>query len=154
MSARPGPRAAHLWLFPATYLLHAGEEYFCGESFPAWISRAAGAHFTAGAFLWLNGIAWVLMSAAAWLAARREEAHWLRATLGTVVTINGLAHVAGSLATVSYSPGLYTGLGLWLPLGIFTLVHSWSALLALEFVGGVTLGVLAHALVSSFVLLG
>ncbi len=149
-----GQQGLQLWLFPVTYLLHAGEEYFCGETFPAWISRIGSVRFTASAFLWLNGVALAVMIVAVWLAKRREEARWLCATLGTVTSINGLAHAAGSLVTGSYSPGLCTGLALWLPLGLWTLRCSWSALRRAEFVAGVVLGVLVHAFVSGFVLLG
>lgn len=146
------PRALPTWAFPATYLLHATEEYCCGETFPVWISRLAGAHFTAAAFLWLNGIAMLLMLGAAWLATRGTRARSLAIALATVVTINGLAHVAGSLATWSYSPGVVTGALLWLPLGVLTLHRAHQQCTRRELIAGTLLGVLAHAAVSGIVL--
>lgn len=145
------PRAVHPLWFPATYLLHATEEYCCGETFPAWISRLAGVHFTAEGFLWLNGIAMVAMLIAARLAAL-PRTRWLLAALATVVVINAMAHLVGSLATWSYSPGVVTGTLLWLPLGATTLHRARTELSRRGLFGGVAAGILAHAAVSGVVL--
>lgn len=149
-ASAPPPQGPTPWWFPATYLLHAAEEYCTGETFPAWISRLADVHFTATAFLWLNGISMAAMLAAAAAAAR--GVHWLATTLATVVTINGTAHLVGSFATWSWSPGVVTGTLLWLPLGITTLVRTRRELPARTFVGAAALGFAAHALVSGTVL--
>lgn len=145
------PRAVHPLWFPATYLLHATEEYCCGETFPAWISRLAGVHFTAEGFLWLNGIAMVAMLVAARLAAL-PRTRWLLAALATVVVINAMAHLVGSLATWSYSPGVVTGTLLWLPLGATTLHRARTELSRRGLCGGIAAGILAHGAVSGVVL--
>jgi len=136
------------WLFPLTYVLHATEEYACGETFPAWISRIAGVHFTATNFLCLNGIAMAAMIGAVWLARARDDCRWLLTTLATVIAVNGAAHVIGSLATRSYSPGVVTGACLWLPLGLAVLRSAWSSQPRDRFAHGVALGFAAHAVVS------
>lgn len=141
-----------LW-FPVSYLAHATEEYCCGETFPAWISRVAQVQFTNSAFLWLNGIAFVAMLAAAWLANSTERWRPLNVTLAVVVVVNGSAHVVGSVVTASYSPGVVTGASWWLPLGILTLRRSWRELARGRFVAGAAGGLLAHAAVSGIVLL-
>lgn len=138
------------WWFPATYALHAGEEYCTGETFPVWISRLAGVQFTATAFLWLNGIAMAAMLLAAWLAAARGV-RWLTTTLATVVAVNGTAHLLGSLVTRTWSPGVVTGSLLWLPLGVATLVRKHRDLSARSFVGSVALGLSAHVIVTAVV---
>lgn len=149
--AGPRSRGPASWWFPATYALHAAEEYCTGETFPVWISRLAAVQFTPTAFLWLNGIAMAAMLVAAWLAAARGV-RWLTTTLATVVAINGTAHLVGSLATMTWSPGVVTGTLLWLPLGVATLVQRHRELSARSFVGGVVLGLAAHAIVSAVVL--
>lgn len=146
----PRPSGPAPWWFPATYALHAAEEFCTGETFPVWISRFAGVHFTATAFLWLNGIAMAVMLLAAAGAARGVR--WLAVTLATVVAINGTAHLVGSLATWTWSPGVVTGTLLWLPLGLSTLVHARRALPRRTLLGAAALGFAAHAVVSGIVL--
>ncbi len=143
-------RDGSAWWFPATYAMHAAEEFCMGETFPVWISRLAAVQFTATAFLWLNGIAMVAMLLAAWLAAARGV-RWLTTTLATVVAINGTAHLLGSLVTMTWSPGVVTGTLLWLPLGVATLVRKYRDQSARGFVGSVALGFAAHAIVSAVV---
>jgi hypothetical protein len=50
------------------------------------------------------------------------------ATLGTITTVNGVGHLAGSLATRSYSPGLVSGVTVWTPLGLFSVVRARRSL--------------------------
>lgn len=146
------PRAVCVWWFPVSYLAHAMEEYCCGDTFPVWISRVARVDFTSTAFLWLNGIALVCMLAAAWLASHEPRLRPLAATLATICAINGGAHAIASIATASYSPGLVTGVCVWLPLGGTVLLQCSRELPRRALVAGVLLGVLAHALVSAIVL--
>lgn len=140
------------WWFPISYFAHAAEEYCCGDTFPVWISRLAGVNFTATAFLWLNGIALLLMLAAAWLATHAQRMRPVIATLATIVAINGTAHAVASIATASYSPGLVTGVVLWLPLGAAALRQCSREFSRRSLFAGVALGVLAHAVVSGIVL--
>ncbi len=142
------------WLFPLTYVLHATEEYACGETFPVWISRILGVHFTATGFLWLNGVAMAAMIGVVWLAQARDDLRWLLTTLATIITVNGAAHVLGSLASRSYSPGVVTGTFLWLPLGIAVLRSAWHHRPHDRFALGVVTGFAAHAAVSLSVCLG
>lgn len=146
------PRSPSAWWFPASYVLHATEEYSCGDTFPVWISRLAGVDFTATAFLWLNGIALAAMVAAAWFATHHERLRALVVTLAAIVVINGTAHVVASLATWTYSPGVISGTVVWLPLGVVTLRRGARELPRRAFAGGVALGVFAHAVVSGIVI--
>jgi hypothetical protein len=50
---------------------------------------------------------------------------WSLPALGTIVLLNGILHVIGSIVTRSYSPGVVTGLLCWIPLGGFTLWFEW-----------------------------
>ncbi len=146
------PRPACVWLFPLSYVAHATEEYYCGDTFPAWISNVAGVHFTAAAFLWLNGTAFALMLAAAWLVTRAARPHPLMATLATIVVINGSAHAIGSILTSSYSPGLVTGTLVWLPLGAVVLRYESRELPRRAYAFGIALGAFAHAVVTAIVM--
>lgn len=143
------PRLLRLgWLLPATYTLHILEEWRGGEGFPAWFSRTMGARLTVESFLSLNraGLAGMLIGVG--LAYAFRKLRWLLVSFATVVTINGLAHVTASVATRTYSPGLFTGAFLWLPLGTLVLDAGRRALSRRVFIAGVAVGVLMHAVVT------
>ena len=112
-----------LWplLFPLTYLLHIAEEYYCGERFYNWASRLSGIRMTEQAFLQLNAIFWCAMTLICFVAIWKTAASVMVIPLATAVLLNGTLHLVGTIFSASYSPGLVTGLTLWIPLGILTL---------------------------------
>lgn len=136
-----------VWLFPITYLIHLGEEYFGGEGFAAWINRVAGANFSVRDFLVLNAIGLMFMSVGVVLI-RKNSWRWLLVGLSGVVAINGLLHFFGSLLTRSYSPGLISGVLCWLPLGLATLFCQWKVMARKSFFTGIAFAFGLHAIVS------
>ena len=58
-----------------------------------------------------------------------------------------MLHVGAALLTASYSPGLISGLLLWLPLGVAALTFGHRVLSERSFRSGVLIGVVAHVLV-------
>ena len=138
-----------LWplLFPLTYLLHIAEENYCGERFYNWASRLSGIHLTEQAFLQLNAIAWIVMTIACLMAVWKTISV-IVIPLATVVLLNGTLHVAGTIFSATYSPGLVTGLLLWIPLGIMTLWQIHKIVSRGRFWIGVASGIVLHGLVS------
>jgi hypothetical protein len=134
-----------LWLLPAAYACHLIEEWLGG--FPRWISRVIGAPLPDGAFLAINAVALTIMLAAI-RAARRDERHgWMGVAVATILFTNGIAHLLGSVATGSYSPGLFTGVVLYLPLASLVLLRAWTQAGEGGFGRGVASGLGLHALV-------
>lgn len=136
--------------YPLSYALHIAEEAWVGESFPVWASRFSGVSFTHDEFVVLNGVALALMCVAvsvarAWPQVRRLVVP----ALGTIVTVNGALHLAASLWSVTYSPGVISGTLVWLPLGVWTLWWAARALIARQLLVGCVVGALAHAAVSA-----
>ena len=119
------PRFPFAWplLFPLTYLFHVAEEYWCGERFFNWASRLSGVSLTEQTFLAINAVAWSAMLLASLLALWLSAMRWVVIPLAAAVLLNGTAHLMASVLSVSYSPGLVTGLVLWVPLGAVTLVR-------------------------------
>ncbi len=132
-------------LFPATYLVHIGEELWGG--LPERMAELSGLAFSDAAFLAANALFWVLMAGAVLLVLRRPSAAPFVVVLGTIVTINATLHLGGALLTASYSPGLVSAVLLWLPLGFLTLVRGRRVLSERRLHSGVLMGVLAHVLV-------
>jgi hypothetical protein len=137
-----------VWLFPVTYLAHIAEEYWGDVGFPAWLSKVAGVDLPPAQFLSLNCGAWVLMVVGSVMVLKIESMRWLLISFATVVLLNGLLHLAASLVTVSYSPGLFTGLLLWVPLGALVLFGSRTSTTRRAFRAGVIVGIAIHAIVS------
>jgi len=119
MSAATMPSWA--WLFPVTYVLHVLEEAHAGESFGRWIGHVIGRQLGLREFYLVNGLLWLAMVAAIRLFRTGPPAVWLLAALGSIVTVNGIGHLVGTLMIRVYSPGLVTGMTLWVPLGLVAL---------------------------------
>jgi hypothetical protein len=137
-----------LLLLPLAYLLHLAEEWWGGEGFVAWTTRAYGLPVSETRFLILNGIVWPLFCALTLLAFRKRSLAWFPTTFGTVVLINAGLHILGTAVSGSYSPGLVTGVFLYLPLGGLAVKLGRSELSETAFGWAVLLGVVIHGLVA------
>jgi len=135
-----------IWFFPATYLLHILEESVAGERFYNWTGRLVGRRIPVSAFLALNAIFLAMMIVAVF-TLRDGGPPWLVPVLGTITAVNGLGHLAGTLATRSYSPGLFTGVLVWTPLGLAALQVSRPALPAPMWGLGLAAGLIVSGVV-------
>lgn len=137
---------ALVWLFVPAYVAHLVEEYFGG--FPEWFARIAGSPLPRGDFLLINAVALLVMMAAVRAATRRESFGWMAIAIATILLVNGLAHTLASIATGTYSPGLFTGVVLYLPLGQLALLRAWHQAPPGFFSRGIMAGLAAHAAVT------
>jgi uncharacterized protein with HXXEE motif len=135
-----GLRGRWLWLFPASYAIHIAEEGLAGERFYRWIRRISGREVSPAVFAGVNLTLEGAMVAAVHRVRMREDAAWLVPALGTITAVNGIGHLAGSVATRSYSPGLVSGVGVWAPLGLFAVIRSRELLPRPVWRRGVTAG--------------
>lgn len=153
-SASRRASASEWWLlaFPATYLVHIAEEYWSGETFWRWASRLSGADFSHRDFVVLNAVAFGVMTVAAFAAWRLPRVRAVAVpAMATVVAVNGTLHGVAALVTGTHSPGMVSGLLLWLPLGLWALRRALrdAGRLDAAMVAGVALGVAAQLLVSA-----
>jgi len=135
-----------IWLFPVTYLYHIAEEIWGGEGFAAWFDRAAGFHLTSAELVVSNALGWVAMTIGVGLVSRSAKWRWVLTALGGIVLLNFLLHAIGSMIARSYSPGLVSSGVLWLPLGLFTLLHEWRHAARSTFLKGLLGVAVFHAL--------
>lgn len=142
------------WLFPATYALHILEELLGGEGFAAWMARVAGVELGARQFLVWNALALLLMASGVVLAERFRHLRWLLLAYGVAFLLNALSHLAATLYTETYSPGLVTGLLLWLPLGAHALLRYRPTLGRRSARAGLFVGLLMHCVVVALALWG
>jgi hypothetical protein len=142
------------WLFPLTYLIHIAEEYWGGDGYSAYLSRTKGVDLTAARFLLMTGLGLALMIAGIPLAQAFRFPQLLLVILGTVVLVNGVSHAVSSVAKASYNPGLISGILIWIPLGVITLVQLRDRMGASRYLTAVMIGVSIQAVVSLLSLRG
>lgn len=134
------------WLFVVAYAAHIVEEWLGG--FPEWLALVAGEPLPREAFAIINAIAMVLLIAATHAATRSESSGWMAIAIAALLLVNGLLHIFGSIATGTYSPGLFTSVIFYLPLGQLALLRAWDQAPHALFWRGVVTGLAIHALVS------
>jgi hypothetical protein len=134
------------WLFVPAYLAHLAEEYFGG--FPEWFGLIAGSPLPRATFLLINAVALMVLIAATRAATRIASRGWLIIAVAALALVNAGGHGLGSIATGAYSPGLITGVVLYLPLGQLTLIRAWHQAEPPFFWRGVIVGIAAQAMVA------
>lgn len=134
-----------IWLFPITYLIHAMEEYWCGEGFYRWAARIIGWGMTPAQFIAVNSVAWLLMVGSILVFRKTPSVRWLTISFATVVLVNGFSHLTGTIWTRTYSPGVVSGVLLWIPLGATTFYRARDGgVTRRSFISGVLVGALIH----------
>lgn len=134
-----------LWALAAVSLVHIVEEYSLGflNWFRAALPKLAPA-ITAGWALVINilFVGWLVAVAA---ASTLPPA--VRLSGAAIVLVNALLHVAFTIRTRRYSPGLVTGVVLYVPCGVATYAAAdrEHILNAMTLAGSICLGVALHA---------
>jgi hypothetical protein len=113
-----GPVLTLVFLFLPAYMVHQAEEHF-GDRFRKDINlHIAGGReaLTPVATFWINSLGvWGVDLIAVYLA------WFVRPSLGLIAVymalLNGVLHVVSGLVRREYNPGLWTSIGLFLPLG-------------------------------------
>ena len=118
------------WLFPITYVIHIGEEFYGGEGYPAYLKRLRGVDMSPTEFLVGQAIGLALIVVGILIARRLNFPQQLLVILGTVVLVNGLSHLGTSLFYREYGPGLVSGVLIWIPFGVALLSDSRAPALA------------------------
>ncbi|HUS11619.1 MAG TPA: HXXEE domain-containing protein [Pyrinomonadaceae bacterium] len=129
------------WMFPLTYLIHIAEEYWGGEGYPAYILRLRGVQMSTTRFLVAQGIGFVLVTIGVILARRFNFRQMMLVILGTIVLVNGITHSVTALSIMSYGPGLWSSILVWMPLGIFALMRFRKGVTTKKYWIAVAIGV-------------
>ena len=120
-----------LWLFPLVYLLHIIEEI-----------KGVGhvINLPLNVFLILSIAAWLLMTCGIVLAQRFGFPQFMGVILGSTVFLNGLWHIFNSLINRGYDAGLISGIVIFMPLGLATLINLRNSMRRQRYIVGVVLG--------------
>jgi membrane-bound ClpP family serine protease len=141
-------------LFPFTLLVHIAEEYWGGIAFATAPSQMDGANLMPSQFLLLTGVGVVLMLIGLILARIFGFSRFLMIILGAIVLINGTTHTISSAVTQAYNPGTISGLLIWIPLGIVTLMRLKKNMQRRRYYTGLMIGAGIHAIISAIAIGG
>ena len=136
------------WLFPVAVLVHIIEEYWGGVAFAASPSEMRGVSLRPAQFLILTAIGLGLLTVGVVLAHRLKFQQWLMVCLGTIVSINGLTHTASSVFKAEYNPGLISGVLIFIPLGVVTLLGLRRAMRRRRYYAALAAGIAIHGVIS------
>jgi hypothetical protein len=136
---------ALLWLFALAYAAHLTEEVLAG--FPRWLALVTGEPLPMTAFVAINAAGMAIVVWAIRAATTREQAGWAGIAVAAAAGVNALAHLAGSLLTAEYSPGLFTGVVLYVPLSFLTLTRAFQQAPPRAFATGLATGAAANVVV-------
>lgn len=134
--------------FPITLPIHIAEEFWGGEGFLSWNARATGAVFSVTKFFTLVTVGFLLVLIGVLLARRYPKMRWIISALATIFVINGFSHLIATLTQHRYSPGLVSGLLLWIPFSIWILFAERRVTTQRTFFGGVITGAAIHGIVT------
>jgi hypothetical protein len=142
------------WLFPATFLVHIAEEYWGGGGYSAYMARARGVNLPPSRFLLMNGFGLGLMTLGVLLARKYRFTQWLVVCLGALVLGNGLSHTINGVVSREYNPGLVSGLLIWIPLGLVTLVSLKAKMVGRRYWTALCIGIGIQVVVALLAMTG
>lgn len=142
------------WLFPLTYIIHIGEEFYGGEGYSAYLKRLRGVEMSPAKFLVGQAIGLALIIVGILIARRLSFPRQLLVILGTVVLINGLSHLVTSSYYREYGPGLISGVVIWIPFGLATLIRFKNSMRSRRYWLYIVIGIAINAAVALITLKG
>jgi uncharacterized protein with HXXEE motif len=116
---------ALLWVLPIAAAAHVFEEFVFPGGFKAWYSRyrpETATSFTPAFAIGINALLLVGCSLPL-LSGPTPQAVSLWLTLAAVVAGNAVFHARATLRMREYSPGVVTGLFLYVPLAVVGFIH-------------------------------
>ncbi len=151
---RESPLGKWIWLLPLAYASHVMEEAYGGHGLIGWMNERGGIHLSMAAFFGVNLVGLAIIAVATWGARMHRLWQWPLASAGTILFMNGLSHVAASIAVRQYVSGMWTGIVLYIPLGAVLLVRVQRLVRPWVFRAAVTVGFVIHAAVLWIVVFG
>lgn len=114
-----------LWIFPASYVVHAAEEFWGGEGYTAYLYRLRGVHIPISRFIVLHLMGLSLIVAGVIISQILNFPVFMVAIFGGLMFSNGMSHTVTAIWDRGYGPGLITSI-LWIPLGVVTVYEMFG----------------------------
>ncbi|HSE39808.1 MAG TPA: HXXEE domain-containing protein [Acidobacteriota bacterium] len=137
-----------LWFLILTLPIHVAEEFWAGEGFLKWNARTSGANFSVQKFFILLALAFALVILGALLVRRYPRMRWIISALATISLINGISHLISTISHYRYSPGLISGVLLWIPGCAWILLRESRSTTRKTYYGGAITGLAIHTVIT------
>jgi len=137
--------AGLLWLFVPANMIHVAEAWFSG--FPLWFGQIVGRTLPGSAFLLINGVTLVLLIATIRAATRAEQNGWMAVAIAAFALLDITEHAASAALTQSYTPGLVSGVVLYLPLGALVTTRAFDQAPRAQVLRGIIASILVAVVV-------
>lgn len=130
-----------LWLFVLVYPLHILEE-FRGLGVPH------GINLSLKQFLILGVAGCLLMTGGILLSIRFHFPQLLEIFFATVFVLNALSHIINSVAIRGYDAGVITGVLIFIPIGVTSLIRLRNSMRWPRYSVGVAFGLVGQAILT------
>lgn len=142
--------ANELWLvlFPASYLIHFAEEFWCGEGYPAYLLRLRGVAMTNRRFVVSQTLGFALFVVGCVISYLLGFPQLMIAILSGFISCNGLSHTITAISDRRYGPGLIASIVLWIPLGVVSIYFLFGQMSNLRLLFGVVIGLAINGVVA------
>ena len=107
-----------VWLLPLSYTCHLFEEYYGGMGFSQWFSETFSVQLSDIDFLTINSVAMSVVIILSAIHFFDRKIYFVFCTISCVFFLNAIIHLFSCLFTMTYSPGVITGLLFYVPIGI------------------------------------
>jgi hypothetical protein len=141
MNISSPPEAWRLWLFVLVYPLHILEE-FRGLGAPHGINLSLKqflALAVTGCLMMVGGILWSI---------RFHFPQLLEVFFGTIVVLNALSHIVNCIIVRGYDAGVITGVLIFIPLGVASLIRLRNRMGWPRYSVGVAFGLVGQAILT------
>ncbi len=142
-----------LWIFPASYVIHAAEEYWGGEGYTAYLFRLRGVHIPVRRFIILHLLALTFITALTIISQLLNFPEFMVAIFGGLMFSNGVSHTVTAIWDRGYGPGLITSI-LWIPLGAVMVYEMYGQITNLKLVIATAIGLAINGGVAFFTMKG
>lgn len=141
MNTSNPPGAWRLWLFVLVYPLHIIEE-FRGLGVPH------GINLSLKQFLALGVAGCLMMIGGILLSIRFHFPQLLEVFFGTIVVLNALSHMLNCIIVRGYDAGVITGVLIFIPLGVTSLIRLRNRMGWPRYSVGVAFGLVGQAILT------
>ena len=142
-----------LWFFPASYVVHAAEEYWGGEGYTAYLYRLRGVHIPKFRFVILHLLGLTLISAFMVIGHLLQFPVFVIVMFGALIFSNGISHTVTAIWDRGYGPGLITSIA-WIPLGAFAIYDVFGQITNTRLAIAATIGLAINGGVAFFTMKG
>ena len=103
------------WIILLMYCIHLVEEYVFNLA--GWMNNVLGADLSTNEFIWINAAGLTIFLIFAVLYSFGLGSEFVLWIFNTIFFVNGILHFILGVGTLTYSPGVVTGILLFIPVG-------------------------------------